>query len=145
MPPLMDTPLLTMEVMVMKNPNTTAQFKTSLKSPMCASQLSKLSVPPLNWPSKSLSTKNSTTKSPVQCVLNPSTSSPMKSVLTLTNKKLKKLPPRLSKRKKMSKWSLSANLDTMDTDMDLMDTTTARKLPKPPLTTCLLSPPSMSP
>merc|ERR1719350_815089 len=91
MPPLMDTPLqlLTMEVMVTKNPNTTAQFKTLLKSPKCASQLSKRSVPMLNWPSKSLSTKNSTTKSPVQCVLNPSTSSTMKSVLINMNKRKK--------------------------------------------------------
>merc|ERR1711899_264644 len=52
---------------------------------------------PVELAIKSLSTKNSTTKSPVLCVLNPSTSSPIKSVLTLTNKKLKKLPPRLWK------------------------------------------------
>merc|ERR1711971_1091404 len=54
------------------------------------------------------------------------------------------------KRKKMSKWSLSANPDTrdmVDTDMDMvvMDTTTARKLPKQLPTMCPLSLPSMSP
>merc|ERR1739844_797243 len=49
--------------------------------------------------------------------------------------------------KKRSKWSPSANPDTKDmVDTDtLMDTTTAKRLPKPPPTTSPLSPPSMSP
>merc|ERR1711935_1032373 len=79
---------------------------------------------------------------------------PKKSAATLIPQLKKKPLPRLLRsplrRKKMSKWSLSANPDTedmVDTDMDMvvMDTTTARKLPKQLPTMCPLSPPSMSP
>merc|ERR1719264_1045442 len=48
----------------------------------------------------------------------------------------------------MSKWSLSANPDTKDTDMEDMvdtDTTTAKRLPKKPPTMSPLSPLSISP
>merc|ERR1739846_147190 len=82
---------------------------------------------------------------------NPSMLFPKKSAPTLMTKLKKKPSPRPlplpSKSKKRSKWSPSANPDTKDmVDTDtLMDTTTAKRLPKPPPTTSPLSPPSMSP
>merc|ERR1712172_35896 len=91
------------------------------------------------------------TPSPVPSVPNPSMLFPKKSAHTLTTKLKKRPPPRPlplpSKSKKRSKWSPSANPDTKDmVDTDtLMDTTTAKRLPKPPPTTSPLSPPSMSP
>merc|ERR1712008_615409 len=74
---------------------------------------------------------------------------PKKSAHGLTNKSPKTPPPRPSKLpSKRSKRSPSANPDTKDTDMEDMevdtDTTTAKRLPKPPPTTYPLSPPLIS-
>merc|ERR1712048_1015556 len=79
-------------------------------------------------------------------------SSPKKSAPTIMNKPPRPPPPKPlrlpSRSKPMSKWSPSANPDTMDmvdTDTEDTDTTTARRSLKPPPTTCPLSPPSTSP
>merc|ERR1719350_1606855 len=103
-------------------------------------------------PSRSLKISHTHTLLPVPSVPNPSKLFPKKSAHTFTNKNLLTPLPRPSKlpsrRLPMSKWSLSANPDTKDTDMEDMvdtDTTTAKRLPKKPPTTSPLSPPLILP